>query len=78
MTLKTKSIIYNFLGFAVLFTIIRFAVLPEFTNLTGIFLPLTAFVAATLLAPKFQAIQTNEGEKLFMKWLFIKGVKQIK
>lgn len=77
MTLKTKSIVYNFLGFALLFIIIRF-VAATFTNLTGVFLPLTAFVVATLLAPKFQAIQTNEGEKLFMKWLFIKGVKEIK
>ncbi|ESU26618.1 hypothetical protein FLJC2902T_25920 [Flavobacterium limnosediminis JC2902] len=78
MTLKTKSIVFNFLGFAVLFTVIRFLVLPEFTNLTGVFLPLTAFVVATLLAPKFQAIKTGEGEKLFMKWLFTKGVKEIK
>jgi len=30
------------------------------------------------LAPKFQAVKTNEGEKLFMKWLFIKGIKEIK
>jgi len=77
MTLKTKSILYNFLGFAILFIIVRF-VAATFTNLTGVFLPLTAFVVATLLAPKFQAIQTGEGEKLFMKWLFIKGVREIK
>jgi len=61
----------------VLFIIVRF-VADIYTNLSGIYLPLTAFVVATLLAPKFQAIQTSEGEKLFMKWLFIKGVKQIK
>jgi hypothetical protein len=30
------------------------------------------------LAPKFQAVKTNEGEKIFMKWLFIKGVKEVK
>lgn len=77
MTLKTKSIVYNFLGFAILFIIIRFAA-ATFTNLSGLWLPLTAFVVATLLAPKFQAIKTNEGEKLFMKWLFMKGVKEIK
>lgn len=77
MTLKTKSLLYNFIGFAVLFVIVRFAA-QAFTNLSGLWLPATAFVVATLLAPKFQAVQTNEGEKLFMKWLFIKGVKEIK
>jgi len=77
MTLKTKGLLYNFIGFAVIFVIVRL-VAPMFTNLTGIWLPLTAFVVATLLAPKFQAVQTSEGEKLFMKWLFVKGVKEVK
>lgn len=77
MTLKTKSLLYNFLGFAILFIIIRF-VADTYTNLSGFLLPLTAAVAATLLSPKFQVVKTHEGEKLFMKWLFIKGVKEIK
>ena len=77
MTLKTKAIVYNFIGFAILFIIVRF-VAATFTHLSGLWLPVTAFVVATLLAPKFQAVQTNEGEKLFMKWLFIKEVKEIK
>jgi hypothetical protein len=39
---------------------------------------MTGFMVALLLAPKFQAVKTNEGEKIFMKWLFIKGVKEVK
>lgn len=77
MTLKTKSIVYNFLGFALLFIIVRF-VAATFTNLTGFWLPLTAAVAASILAPKFQVIKTHDGEKMYMKWLFIKGVKELK
>lgn len=77
MTLKTKGLLYNFIGFALLFIIVRI-VAEMFTNLTGFWLPLTAFVVATLLAPKFQAVQTSQGEKLFMKWLFFKGVKEVK
>ncbi|UOK41940.1 MULTISPECIES: hypothetical protein [Flavobacterium] len=77
MTLKTKSIVYNFLGFALLFIIVRF-VAATFTNLTGFWLPLTAAVAASILAPKFQVIKTHEGEKMYVKWLFIKGVKELK
>jgi hypothetical protein len=38
---------------------------------------MTAFVIGTILAPKFQAVTTREGEKLFMKWLFVKGVKEV-
>lgn len=77
MTLKTKGLLYNFVGFALLFVIVRI-VAEMFTNLSGFWLPLTAAVVASILAPKFQAVQTSEGEKLFMKWMFIKGVKEIK
>ena len=77
MSKKTKSFIYNLLSFAAFFLPLQVAV-SYFTNLQGIWIPITAFVVGTLLAPKFQAIQTNEGEKLFMKWLFVKGFKEIK
>ena len=77
MTPKTKALIFNFIGFALLFVIMRIVV-GKFTNLTGFWLPITSAVVASILAPKFQAVRTNEGEKIFMKWLFIKGVKEIK
>ena len=48
-----------------------------FTHLDGLWIPMTAFMVALLLAPKFQAIKTHNGEKIYMKWLFIKGVKEI-
>ena len=76
MSKKTKALVYNFIGFAVFFFGARYLV-AYFTNLEGFMLPLTAFVIGTLLAPKFQTVQTKDGEKLFMKWLF-GGVKEIK
>lgn len=76
MTKRTKSIIYNFLSFIAFF--LPFLILVQsFTGLTGLWIPVTAGMMATLLAPKFQAIKTNEGEKLFMKWLFFREVKEI-
>jgi hypothetical protein len=45
--------------------------------LTGLFIPITAFVVGTILSPKFQAVKTRDGEKLFMSWLFIKGIKEL-
>ncbi len=76
MSLKTKAFLYQFLCFAVLFIAARFA-LEASSNLKGIWLPVTAFVIGTLLSPKFRVIETNEGEKMYMKWLFVKGVKEI-
>lgn len=77
MSLKTKAFIYQLLSFAVLFIGFRFLI-EVYTNLTSFWIPLTAFIIGTILSPKFQAIKTNDGEKLFMSWIFMKGVKQIK
>lgn len=77
MSLKTKAFIYQLLSFAVLFILIRFLV-DAYSNLEGFWIPLTAFVVGTILSPQFQAVKTNEGEKLFMKWIFMKGIKEIK
>jgi hypothetical protein len=79
MSKKVKAFVYNFLGFA-LFFLPSYYLLKHYGGLsiTGYFIPITAFVVATLLAPKFQAVQTRDGEKLFMKWLLRKGVKELK
>ena len=76
MTKRTKSFVYNLIGFALFFIPLQ-ALLIRFSNLSGIWIPLTAVVIGTILAPKFQAVRTKDGEKLFMKWLFIKGVKEV-
>jgi hypothetical protein len=77
MSKKTKALIFNLIGFATLFIVLRYFVL-NYTNLTGIWKPLTAAMIASLLAPKFQTVKTRDGEKLYMKALFFKGVKEIK
>lgn len=77
MSKKTKAFLYNFIGFAIIFFLVRYLV-GTYTHLQGFWIPLTAFAVGTLLAPKFQTVRTNEGEKLFMKWIFSKGIKEIK
>ncbi|MFC6095042.1 hypothetical protein ACFPVY_00155 [Flavobacterium qiangtangense] len=77
MSLKTKAFIYQLLSFAVLFIGFRYLI-GAFTNLTGFWIPLTAFIIGTIISPKFQAVKTNDGEKLFMSWIFLKGIRQIK
>ena len=74
--LQLKAFILQLICFATLFILSRFLI-EKYTGLTGYFIPITAFVVSTLVSPKFQAIKTNNGEKLFMKWLFVKGIKEI-
>ena len=77
MSKKVKSFLYNFLGFAVIYLPTLYVV-DIATHLQGIWIPMTGFMVALLVAPKFQSIKTHEGEKIYMKWLFLKGVKEVK
>jgi hypothetical protein len=65
------------ISFATLFIIVRY-LLANYTNLEGMWISITAFVLGTILAPQFQAVKTKEGDKMFMKWIFMKDVKEIK
>jgi hypothetical protein len=76
MSKKTKAFLYQLACFAVLFIAVRYLV-ATYTNATGFWIPMIAFAVGTLLSPKFQAVNTKDGEKLFMKWLFIKGIREI-
>lgn len=75
--LQVRAFLYQLISFAVLFIGFRFLI-AKYTSLQGFWIPLTAFVIGTILAPKFQSVKTKDGEKLFMKWLFVKGIKEIK
>ncbi|WP_309607737.1 hypothetical protein [Flavobacterium sp.] len=77
MSKKTKAFVYQIICFAILFIPLRY-IIGMYTGLSGYWIPLTSFVIATIVTPKFQAVRTNEGEKLFVKWLFAKQVKEIK
>jgi len=74
--LQIRAFLYQLGCFAILFILGRFLV-ATYTALTGLWIPMTAFIVATLISPKFQAVKTKDGEKLFMKWIFIKGIKEI-
>ena len=74
--LQLRAFIYQLISFTILFLGFRYLV-GKYSNLSGFWIPLTAFVIGTILAPKFQTVKTKDGEKLFMKWMFIKGIKEI-
>jgi hypothetical protein len=75
--LQIRAFLYQLGCFAILFISGRY-VIATYTELTGYWIPITSFIVATLISPQFQAVKTKDGEKLFMKWIFLKGVKEIK
>ena len=74
--LQVRAFLYQLGGFGILFILFRFLI-GNYTNLEGLWISFTAFAIGTLLAPKFQAVKTRDGEKLFMSWIFMKGIKEI-
>lgn len=76
MQIKTKSFLYQLLSFVIVFLPFRI-MLDKFTSLEGILPSIISFVITLILAPKFQVVKTNQGEKLFMKWIFKKGVQEL-
>ncbi len=77
MRKNTKALLYNFLGFAVFYLPLYFLI-KAYTQLSGLWIPVTSAVVSTLISPKFQAIRSNMGEKIYMRWIFVKGVKEVK
>ncbi len=74
--IQTKAFLLQLAAFALFFIPLRL-VLGHFTPLTGYWIPMVSFVVATIFAPKFQAVKTKDGEKLFMKIIFIKEMKEL-
>jgi hypothetical protein len=77
MNLKVKAFILQLISFATFFIVTRY-LLASYTSLEGHWVSITAFVLGTILAPQFQAAKSKDGDKLFMKWIFMKDVKEIK
>lgn len=75
--LQVRAFLYQLGCFGILFILFRFLI-GSYTNLQGLWIPMTAFVIGTILSPKFQAVKTKDGEKLFMSWMFVKGIKEIR
>ncbi len=73
---KYKTLIYNFLGFAILFVLFRFG-LNLVLQLATFYMALIAAISASILAPKFAVVKNDGEEKIVMKWIFFKGFKEL-
>ena len=76
MNLKFKALLYNFIGFVFFFFIIR-TCLGYFFQVNNIINLLIVGLSTIILAPKFAVVKEFNGEKLKMKWIFLKGVKEV-
>lgn len=76
MKLQHKALLFNFLGFAILFLIARFGI-GYFMDVPRLYLAIGSAVLATLLAPKFAIVRDSGNEKLMMKWIFMKSPKEV-
>lgn len=76
MSKQNKVFIVQFVCFAVLFLIGK--LLLHFTTIDGFINPLLCAVFATLLSPQFRVIKTDEGDKVMMRFLFNKKIKEVK
>jgi hypothetical protein len=74
--LQVKAFIFQLICFVIFFLSVKYTVL-ELTTLSGLFPSIIAFVIGTFLAPKFKATKTKDGEKLYMSWIFMKGIREI-
>ncbi|UWX55964.1 hypothetical protein NYZ99_06345 [Maribacter litopenaei] len=76
MSLKQKALLFNFLGFAAIFLVMRFG-LPYFLSIKPLYISLFSALLAMVLAPKFAIAQVEGTKKLMMKWIFLKGFKEL-
>lgn len=76
MKLQHKALIFNFLGFALLFLVARFGA-GQLVEVPRLYLAIGAAIFATLLAPKFAVVRDAGREKLMMKCIFMKSPKEV-
>lgn len=77
MSKKIKAFVLQLISFVIFFIGFTY-IFKQFFDLQDLSIKLMAFGVGTIFAPKFIATQTKNEEKLYMKWIFIKGLKEIK
>lgn len=75
---KSKALLFNFVCFGLIFVLLRVVVFRVlFPEINTMFAALVSGFVAIFLSPRFATASTDQGEKLFVKWIFFKNVKQI-
>ena len=75
--MKAKALLYNFIGFTFFFLVLRYLSVFVVAEVP-IYMVVIAAVLSNFLSPKFGVVETEKGMKMMMKWIFIKGLREIK
>ncbi|ATA92505.1 hypothetical protein CGC56_10250 [Capnocytophaga canimorsus] len=76
MNIKTKAFLLNFICFVVIFIGLRMGIHYLFP-IKYLYAAIISGIVSLLIAPRFAVVNTAYGDKLLMKWIFIKGVKEL-
>lgn len=75
--MKAKALLFNFIGFAFFFLLLRYISGFIFAE-TPLYAVVIVAIIANFISPKFGVIASESGQKMMMKWVFIKGIREIK
>ena len=73
---KNKALLFNLIAFMSLFLLFRFT-LGYIIPVSGLWLSLICAVLASILAPKFAAVEQGGKEKVLMRTLFSSESKEV-
>jgi hypothetical protein len=73
---KTKALVFNLRAFALLFLVFRLTIGSIIKGET-FWLALISAVIASILSPKFLVVEDKGKEKILMKTIFSKDVKEL-
>lgn len=73
---KTKALVFNLIAFSLLFLVFRLTIGAIIKGDT-FWLALISAVIASILSPKFLVVEDKGKEKILMKTIFSKDVKEL-
>ncbi|EKF54243.1 hypothetical protein I215_13427 [Galbibacter marinus] len=77
MNTKTKVFLLNLVCFLAIFLVLRFSLLYFIDGVHQLILVLAAAIIASILCPKFFAVVEDGKERVKLKWIFIKGIRNL-
>lgn len=77
MSTKTKVFILNLICFMAIFLILRFSLLYFITGIHQLIIVLAAAIIASVICPKFFAVNQDGKERVKLKWIFLKGIRTL-
>ncbi len=72
MNKATKAFLYYFVLFFAVFQLLWWSIYFLFPGLKGIYIAVISGALTAILTPQFKKAETQNGQKIEVKWLFLK------